>query len=135
MPWSDLPRLISILWRLVPLVLSFLRDRRRWIRWGGPTPRTAAFHERRARRMVHDFAVLGPAFVKLAQIFATRADLVPEPYLSALGTLTDRVPPVPWTQIRSALQAAWQADPDTVVDHLDPTPRAAGSLGQLHRAR
>ncbi len=135
MPWSDLPRLISILWRLVPLVLSFLRDRRRWIRWGGPTPRTAAFHERRARRMVHDFAVLGPAFVKLAQIFATRADLVPEPYLSALGTLTDRVPPVPWTQIRSALQAAWQADPDTVVDHLDPTPLAAGSLGQVHRAR
>ena len=135
MPWRDLPRLVAILWRLVPLVLSFLRDRRRWIRWGGPAPRTPAFHERRARGMVHDIAVLGPAFVKLAQIFATRADLVREPYLAALGTLTDRVPPVPWTQIRAALQQAWQADPDHIVDHLDPTPLAAGSLGQVHRAR
>jgi predicted unusual protein kinase regulating ubiquinone biosynthesis (AarF/ABC1/UbiB family) len=103
MPWRDLPRLGAILWRLVPLVVSFTRDRRRWIRWGGPAVRTRAFHERRARRMVHDLAMLGPAFVKLAQIFATRADLVPEPYLAQLGTLTDQVPPVPWSQIRSAL--------------------------------
>jgi len=135
MPWRDLPRLVAILWRLVPLVLSFVRDRRRWIRWGGPTPRTAAFHARRARLMVRDIAELGPAFVKLAQIFASRADLVREPYLAALGTLTDRVPPVPWTQIRAALHAAWNADPDSVVDRLDPSPLAAGSLGQVHRAR
>ena len=59
MPWRDLPRLGAILWRLVPLVTSFTRDRRRWIRWGGPAVRTRAFHERRARRMVHDLAVLG----------------------------------------------------------------------------
>ena len=135
MPWRDLPRLLAILWRLVPLVVSFLRDRRRWVRSGGALPRSAEFHERRARRMVHEIAVLGPAFVKLAQIFATRADLVPEPYLAALGTLTDRVPPVPWSQIRAALQEAWHADPDSVVDQLDPTPLAAGSLGQVHRAR
>lgn len=135
MPWRDLPRLVAILGRLVPLVFSFRRDRRRWICWGGPVPRTPSFHERRARRMVHEIAVLGPAFVKLAQIFATRADLVREPYLTALGTLTDRVPPVPWTQIRAALQQAWHADPDTIVDRLDPTPLAAGSLGQVHRAR
>ena len=135
MPWRDLPRLFAILWRLVPLVVSFLRDRRRWVRSGGALPRSAEFHQRRARRMVHEIAVLGPAFVKLAQIFATRADLVPEPYLAALGTLTDRVPPVPWSQIRAALQEAWHADPDSVVDQLDPTPLAAGSLGQVHRAR
>ena len=135
MPWRDLPRLIAILWRLVPLVLSFVRDRRRWIRWGGPVPRPPAFHERRARRMVRDIAALGPAFVKLAQILAARADLVREPYLAALGTLTDQVPPVPWTQIRAALQAAWHADPDSIVDRLDPAPLAAGSLGQVHRAR
>jgi predicted unusual protein kinase regulating ubiquinone biosynthesis (AarF/ABC1/UbiB family) len=135
MPWRDLPRLAAILWRLVPLVLSFLRDRRRWIRRGDAVTRTRSFHERRALRMVRDIAALGPAFVKLAQIFATRADLVPEPYLAALGTLTDRVPPVPWPEIRRALTQAWGADPDRIVDQLDPTPLAAGSLGQVHRAR
>lgn len=135
MPWRDSIRLVAICSRLVPHVLSFTRDRRRWIRWGGPVARSDAFHERRARRLVRDIAALGPASVKLAQIFSTRADLVREPYLSALGTLTDRVPPVPWTQIRSALRAAWQADPHTIVENLDPEPLAAGSLGQVHRAR
>jgi predicted unusual protein kinase regulating ubiquinone biosynthesis (AarF/ABC1/UbiB family) len=135
MLWRDLPRLGVILWRVVPLVVSVFRDQRRWVRWGTPVPRTPAFHERRAKALVHQIATLGPAFVKLAQIFATRADLIPEPYLSALGTLTDRVPPVPWPQLRASLEAAWGADPDTVVDALDEVPLAAGSLGQVHRAR
>lgn len=135
MPFRDLPRLWTILRRLVPLVLSFIRDRRRWLWFGAPLSRSAAFHERRAQAIVHHVATLGPTFVKLAQIFASRADLIPEPYLHALGTLTDRVPPVPWPTIRTALTEAWQADPDTIVDALDPDPIAAGSLGQVHRAR
>lgn len=84
---------------------------------------------------MHHVATLGPTFVKLAQIFASRADLIPEPYLRALATLTDRVPAVPWPTIRAALAEAWQADPETMVDALDPEPIAAGSLGQVHRAR
>jgi len=135
MPVRDLPRLWTILRRLTPLVLSFIRDRRRWLWFGAPLLRSPAFHERRAHAIVHQVATLGPTFVKLAQIFASRADLIPEPYLHALGTLTDRVPPVPWPTLRAALADAWQADPDTIVTALDPEPMAAGSLGQVHRAR
>jgi predicted unusual protein kinase regulating ubiquinone biosynthesis (AarF/ABC1/UbiB family) len=134
-PWRDLPRLWTILRRLVPLVVSLLRDRKRWLWWGTPLPRTAAFHERRALQFVHQIATLGPTFVKLAQIFASRADLIPEPYLHALGTLTDRVPPVPWSDIERTLRAAWQAAPDDVVQQLNREPIAAGSLGQVHRAQ
>jgi len=135
MPIRDLTRLWTILRRLTPLVLSFIRDRRRWLWFGAPLQRRPAFHERRAHAIVHQVATLGPTFVKLAQIFASRADLIPEPYLHALGTLTDRVPPVPWPTLRAALADAWQADPDTIVTALDPEPMAAGSLGQVHRAR
>lgn len=134
-PWRDLPRLWLILWRLVPLVVSFLRDRRRWLWFGLPAQRTAAFHQRRAEVIVRDLAALGPTFVKLAQIFASRADLIPEPYLHALGTLTDRVPPVPWADIERTLTAAWGTAPDRVVQELARTPLAAGSLGQVYRAR
>lgn len=130
----DALRLAVLLLRLGPLALSFRRDQHRWLRWGPPVPRTPAFHKARARRLVHQLAVLGPTYVKLAQIFSTRADLVAEPYLSELGTLTDRVPPVPWPAIRRVLAGAWQADPDTVVDALQAEPIAAGSLGQVHRA-
>ena len=131
----DAWRLAVMLARLGPLAVSFRRDRKRWIRWGGPLERAPSFHAHRARAIVHALAELGPTFVKLAQIFSTRADLVAEPYLSALGTLTDQVPPVDWPKLRHVLAAAWGVDPDHVVDALDSTPLAAGSLGQVHRAR
>lgn len=131
---GDTFRVVVIVARAAPLLISFRRDFRRYIKWGAPATRTARFHERRARKVVHSIASLGPAFVKLAQIFATRADLVPEPYLSALASLTDRVPPVPWTDIRAVLTESWQQDPDEVLQSLNPVPLAAGSLGQVHRA-
>lgn len=119
----------------VPLLVSFRRDFRRWIWWGAGLSRSTAFHARRARRLVRSAGTLGPAFVKMAQIFAARADLVPEPYLSELATLTDRVPPVPWPAIHEALTAAYGTAPEHVFETLDATPLAAGSLGQVHRAR
>ncbi len=131
----DWLRLGVILAHVVPLALSFRRDHRRWIRWGAPQLRTPAFHEQRAQRVVLALATLGPTFVKLAQIFSTRADLVAEPYLQALSTLTDQVPPVAWPALRAVLERSWGVDPDTIVDALDPVPLAAGSLGQVHRAR
>ena len=99
----DTTRLIVIVARVTPLVISFRRDFRRYLKWGAPVPRSREFHVRRANKIVYSIAKLGPAFVKLAQIFATRADLVAEPYLSALGTLTDRVPTVPWPEIREVM--------------------------------
>ncbi len=125
----------SILRRLGPIALSLRRDYRRWIWGGAPVARTRAFHERRARAIVQQLAELGPGFVKIAQILASRSDLIPEPYLSALGTLTDRVPPIPFSQVHAILTRSWAAAPERILDMLDETPLAAGSLGQVHRAR
>lgn len=133
--WRDTPRLLVILRHVVPLVLSFIRDRRRWLWWGAPVSRDAAFHVRRASLLVRSTAELGPAFVKLAQVFASRADLIPEPYISALATLTDRVPPVPWSAIHDTLYRDWGRAPETVLQDLSAEPLASGSLGQVHRAR
>lgn len=131
---GDGVRLAIIVARVLPLVISFRRDFRRYVKWGKPVARTGEFHTRRSQQIVRSIARLGPAFVKLAQIFATRADLVPEPYLSALGTLTDRVPTVPWPEIREVIERSWGQNPDHVLANLDPVPLAAGSLGQVHRA-
>jgi predicted unusual protein kinase regulating ubiquinone biosynthesis (AarF/ABC1/UbiB family) len=131
----DLWRVVVVLARLLPLAASFRRDSRRWLHWGAPVSRTPDFHRARARLIVRQLAALGPSFVKIAQIFASRSDLIAEPYLSELATLTDQVPPVAWPGIRRVLERAWAADPDSVLDALDPSPLAAGSLGQVHRAR
>ena len=128
-------RVIQILLRCLPLLLSFRRDRKRWLVAGAPAVRTPAFHQARAERMVQVLAGLGPTFVKLAQLFAGRADIIPEPYVSAIGTLTDRVPSVPADRIRASLIESYGSPPETVFEHFDVQPLAAASLGQVHRAR
>lgn len=128
-------RTLIILWRLVPLGVSIRRDFARWIFFGAPSQRDRAFHERRAATLISALVSLGPTFVKLAQVFASRPDVVPEPYLSALGALTDRVPVVPFELIEHEIVKAYGRPPEQMFDSFDRNPLASGSLGQVYRAR
>ena len=128
-------RTLVITARLLPFALSFVRDFRGYLVAGAPVTRTAAFHARRAARLAHAVGRLGPTFVKLAQVFASRADLVPEPYLSALGKLVDQVPPVPYAAVRRQVVESYGVPPEELWDDFDRVPLAAASLGQVHRAR
>jgi predicted unusual protein kinase regulating ubiquinone biosynthesis (AarF/ABC1/UbiB family) len=127
-------RTLAIFLRLLPLLVSFARDFRRWVFFGRPVARTPAFHARRAERLVATIAGLGAAMVKLAQVLAARADLVPEPYLHALGALHDQVPPVPAAAVRRVIEASFDRPVEAIFARFDWTPVAAASLGQVHRA-
>ena len=128
-------RTFSLLFRLLPFALSFARDRRRFLLWGRPARRSPAFHLRRAERLADVIPTLGPTFVKIGQVFSARPDVVPEPYLSQLSTLTDNVPCAPFPLIERELVAAYGRPVDEVFEAFDRTPLAAGSLGQVYRAR
>lgn len=128
-------RTIRLLGRILPLVLSFTRDHRRWVLGGGAAVRTDAFHRRRADRLVATIAAMGPTFIKLAQLVAGRRDLIPSPYIDALATLTDRVPAAPWPVIRRTIEDSYGHPVGQVFESIDPSPLATASLGQVHRAR
>jgi predicted unusual protein kinase regulating ubiquinone biosynthesis (AarF/ABC1/UbiB family) len=128
-------RLLVILYRLLPLAIAFRRDFRRWIVAGGPAVRTPEDHQRRAARLVAVLAELGPTFVKMAQLFAGRADLLSAVYARALTTLTDQVPMVPVEEIERILVQEYGARPEELFERFDREPLAAASLGQVHRAR
>lgn len=128
-------RTLQIVLALGPYVVSFFRDRRRWLWWGDRMVRTPAFHARRARGVVATITGLGPTFVKLAQVFASRADLIPEPYLGELGTLVDAVPPFPVARVERIIAESYDGQRvEQLFETFNRVPVAAASLGQVHRA-
>lgn len=126
---------LRLLFLLLPFALSFSRDRRRFVFWGRPARRSPDFHVRRAERLADLVPTLGPTFVKIGQVFSARPDVVPEPYLSSLSTLTDNVACVPFPAIEKELVAAYGAPVDEVFQAFQREPLAAGSLGQVYKAR
>src|SRR5262252_4700202 len=128
-------RIVIVWYRLSPFLIAFLRDRRRWILMGPPRFLSDDAHRERARKLTQTIASLGPSFIKLAQVFAIRADIIPQIYIEALRNLHDRVPPFPTSEVRKRIQFELKRPLEAVFESFTPEPLAAASLGQVHRAR
>lgn len=85
-------------------------------------------------RLRMSFEELGPTFVKLGQLMATRPDLIPEAYVEEFEKLQDKVPGVSFTQIREAIEKELKTSMSSVFAEFDEVPIAAASIAQVHRA-
>ena len=85
----------------------------------------------RVRRALEE---MGPTFVKLGQVLATRVDLFEPEWIAEFGKLQDSAPPVPYADIREQLAEDLGAAPEEIFKHFNSEPLAAASIAQVYRA-
>lgn len=89
----------------------------------------------RAERIRMALEELGPTFVKFGQVVSTRPDLVPASVIVELQKLQETVPPFPGREAIAIVESELGGPVERLFLEFDPQPLAAGSLGQVHRAR
>ncbi|MEP0980140.1 AarF/ABC1/UbiB kinase family protein [Leptolyngbya sp. AS-A5] len=78
---------------------------------------------------------LGPTFIKIGQLFSTRADLFASEFVEELSKLQDRVPAFSYEQVVAIIEQDLGKSIEELYRSFDPIPLAAASLGQVHRAQ
>ncbi|MEB3339840.1 MAG: AarF/ABC1/UbiB kinase family protein [Okeania sp.] len=134
--YSRQRRYIDI-WSFVLLWLTWLWvDKKDWSYRGGVTEEKKNLRRRKQAVWVRDTMLeLGPTFIKLGQLFSTRADLFPSEYVEELSKLQDRVPAFNYEQVETIIEEDLGKKIEKLYKSFDPVPLAAASLGQVHRAQ
>jgi ubiquinone biosynthesis protein len=88
-----------------------------------------------AQRLRLAFEELGPTFIKLGQVLATRVDLLPPSWIAEFEKLHNEVPPVPFEALLPTLEQALGRSPFEVFTDLDTHAHGSASIAQVHRAR
>ncbi len=102
------------------------------LHWGARAESARLEPATRARLALEE---LGPTFVKLGQLMATRVDLFPPAWIAEFEKLLADTPPVPFAALQPELERALGRSPFEVFRELDPVPLASASIAQVHRAR
>jgi ubiquinone biosynthesis protein len=80
------------------------------------------------------FEELGPTFIKLSQLLATRVDMFPPEWIAEFEKLLDSAPPVPFERLLPTLEKALGHSPFELFRELQTEPSGSASIAQVHRA-
>ena len=121
--WGDLVRVLGI--------SGVLERAGRVLHWQSTSEISQLEAPVRIRRALEE---LGPTFVKLGQLLATRVDMFPPHWITEFEKLHSQVPAVPYEVLHPSLVEALKGNPNDVFAEFDPVPLAAASIAQVYRA-
>lgn len=99
-----------------------------------PDEKQSEVYDQSPEELVEDLKNMGPTYIKLGQLLSTRPDLLPDPYLQALASLQDDVPPIEYSVVQEIVEEEIGERISKAFSSFDKEPLASASIGQVHKA-
>lgn len=133
--YSSRRRFVDIWSFVLILMLRLWLYNKSWSYRGGATEtKKAARRKWQAIWIRNTLLDLGPTFIKVGQLFSTRADIFPSEYVEELTKLQDKVPAFSYEQVEEIIEYELGKKIPDLFANFEPIPLAAASLGQVHKA-
>lgn len=133
--YSSKRRFVDIWSFVLTFMFKLWRYNKSWSYPGGVTEaKQAARRKAQAIWVRNTLLDLGPTFIKVGQLFSTRADIFPSEYVEELSKLQDKVPAFSYEQVETIIGQELGKKIPELFQSFEPIPLAAASLGQVHKA-
>lgn len=133
--YSSRRRFVDIWSFVLTLLFKLWLYNKSWSYAGGVTEaKQAARRKAQAVWIRNTLLDLGPTFIKVGQLFSTRADIFPGEYVEELAKLQDKVPAFSYEQVETTIEKELGKKIPELFHNFEPIPLAAASLGQVHKA-
>jgi predicted unusual protein kinase regulating ubiquinone biosynthesis (AarF/ABC1/UbiB family) len=133
--YSSRRRFVDIWSFVLTLLFKLWLYNKSWSYPGGVTEaKQAARRKTQAVWIRNTLLDLGPTFIKVGQLFSTRADIFPGEYVEELAKLQDKVPAFSYEQVEAIIEKELGKKIPELFHSFEPIPLAAASLGQVHKA-
>ncbi|MCC5608695.1 AarF/ABC1/UbiB kinase family protein [Nostoc sp. CHAB 5834] len=133
--YSSRRRFVDIWSFVLTLLFRLWRYNKSWSYPGGMTEAKQATRRKTQAVWIRNTLLdLGPTFIKVGQLFSTRADIFPGEYVEELAKLQDKVPAFSYEQVEATIERELGKKIPELFHNFEPIPLAAASLGQVHKA-
>ena len=133
--WARMREIITIMARHgLGEFLVRIKLPKRWYKHSDPSGQNRQHYMSTPKRVRLAFEELGPTFIKLGQILATRTDVFGEEWTEEFAHLQNNTHPLPIPDIRNIIQAQLNQSLESIFSNIEALPVGSASIAQVHRA-